>query len=166
MAVWTAIMLVAVRFLTGPRWFALGALLAVVELSGGNISLLLAVAMVIGFRWPAAWAFVILTKVTPGIGLLWFAVRRAWRPAGDRLRRDGRRRGRLGDRHAGRLDRMDPGPHPHRRAGWHLGRGADPVPRPPAVRHRDRRLGCPHGSPLDRPRGRDGGTCRHSGMAA
>jgi hypothetical protein len=78
MAVWTAIMLVAVRFLTGPRWFALGALLAVVELSGGNISLLLAVAMVIGFRWPAAWAFVILTKVTPGIGLLWFAVRREW----------------------------------------------------------------------------------------
>ena len=79
MAAWTAIMLVAVRFLTGPRWFALGALLAVVELSGGNISLLLAVAMVVGFRWPAAWAFVILTKVTPGIGLLWFAVRGEWR---------------------------------------------------------------------------------------
>ncbi len=78
MAAWTAIMLVAVRYLTGPRWFALGALLAVVELSGGNISLLLAVAMVVGFRWPAAWSFVILTKVTPGIGLLWFAVRREW----------------------------------------------------------------------------------------
>ena len=42
MGVWTAIMLVAVRFLTGPRLFALGALLAIVELSGGNISLLLA----------------------------------------------------------------------------------------------------------------------------
>ena len=39
MGVWTAIMLVAVRYLTGPRLFALGALLAVVELSGGNISL-------------------------------------------------------------------------------------------------------------------------------
>jgi Glycosyltransferase family 87 len=77
-AVWTAIMLVAVRYLTGPRLFALGALLAVVELSGGNISLLLAVAMVVGFRWPATWAFVILTKVTPGIGLLWFVVRREW----------------------------------------------------------------------------------------
>lgn len=82
MAAWTAIMLVAVRYLTGPRWFALGALLAVVELSGGNISLLLAVAMVVGFRWPAAWAFVILTKVTPGIGLLWFVVRREWRQLG------------------------------------------------------------------------------------
>ena len=82
MGVWTAIMLVAVRFLTGPRLFALGALLAVVELSGGNISLLLAGAMVVGFRYPAAWAFVILTKVTPGIGLLWFVVRREWRQLG------------------------------------------------------------------------------------
>jgi hypothetical protein len=82
MAAWTAIMLVAVRFLTGPRLFAIGALLAVFELFGGNISLLLAAAMVVGFRWPAAWAFVILTKVTPGIGLLWFVVRREWRQLG------------------------------------------------------------------------------------
>jgi hypothetical protein len=34
---------------------------------------------VLGFRWPAAWAIVLLTKITPGIGLLWFAVRREWR---------------------------------------------------------------------------------------
>ena len=34
--------------------------------------------MVVGFRWPAAWGFVLLTKVTPGVGLLWFAVRREW----------------------------------------------------------------------------------------
>ena len=26
-----------------------------------------------------SWAFVLLTKVTPGIGLLWFAIRRRWR---------------------------------------------------------------------------------------
>jgi hypothetical protein len=44
--------------------------------------LLLAVAIVLGFRWPAAWAFVLLTKVTPGIGLLWFAVRGEWRSLG------------------------------------------------------------------------------------
>lgn len=79
---WTALLLLAVRFLTGPRLFAVGILLATVELIGGNISLLLAVAMVVGFRWPAAWAFVLLTKVTPGIGLLWFAVRREWRSLG------------------------------------------------------------------------------------
>ena len=35
--------------------------------------------MVIGFRKPAAWSFVLLTKVTPGIGLLWFVARREWR---------------------------------------------------------------------------------------
>ena len=54
-------------------------LLAVVELSGGNIRLL-GVAAVIGFRRPP-WSFVILTKVTPGIGLLWFVVRRGPAPA-------------------------------------------------------------------------------------
>jgi hypothetical protein len=50
-----------------------------VELYHGNIHLLIAAAIALGFRYPAAWAFVILTKVTPGIGLLWFAVRREWR---------------------------------------------------------------------------------------
>jgi hypothetical protein len=59
------------------------ALLAVpvfaVELFIGNIHLLLALAIVLGFRWPAAWSLVLLTKVTPGVGLLWFAVRREWR---------------------------------------------------------------------------------------
>jgi len=82
LGVWTAILLVAVRFLTGPRLLAFGALLAVMELAGGNISLLLATAMVVGFRWPAAWAFVLLTKVTPGVGLLWFVVRGEWRKLG------------------------------------------------------------------------------------
>jgi len=82
MGIWTGLLIVAVRFLTGPRLFALGVLLAAVELAGGNISLLLAVAIVVGFRWPAAWSFVLLTKVTPGIALLWFAVRREWRQLG------------------------------------------------------------------------------------
>jgi hypothetical protein len=35
---------------------------------------------VLGFRHPWTWAFVLLTKVTPGIGLIWFALRREWRP--------------------------------------------------------------------------------------
>jgi len=45
----------------------------------GNIHVFLAAAIVLGMRYPGAWAFGILTKVTPGIGLLWFAVRREWR---------------------------------------------------------------------------------------
>ncbi len=49
------------------------------ELYHGNIHLLMAAAVVLSFRYPAAWWFVLLTKVTPGVGLLWFAVRREWR---------------------------------------------------------------------------------------
>jgi len=77
--VWTAILMLALRYLTGARLFAVGVLLAAGELIGGNISLLLAVAIVVGFRWPAAWSLILLTKVTPGIGLLWFAIRGEWR---------------------------------------------------------------------------------------
>jgi hypothetical protein len=50
------------------------------ELYHGNIHLLLAAAAVIGLTHGGAWAFPVLTKVTPGIGVLWFAVRREWRP--------------------------------------------------------------------------------------
>jgi len=45
----------------------------------GNIHVFLAAMIVLGLRHPAAWAFGILTKVTPGVGLIWFAVRREWR---------------------------------------------------------------------------------------
>jgi glycosyl transferase family 87 len=81
MAAWTALLILAVRFLTGPRLLAAGLLFpfAAMEIAGGNVSLLLAAAIVVGFRWPAAWSLVLLTKITPGIGLLWFAVRREWR---------------------------------------------------------------------------------------
>jgi hypothetical protein len=43
------------------------------------VHLLYAAAIVVGFRYPATWALMLLTKVTPGVGLLWFAVRREWR---------------------------------------------------------------------------------------
>lgn len=81
MAAWTAILLGAAGFLTGPRLLAAGLLFpfTAMEIAGGNISLLLGVAIVLGFRWPATWALVLLTKITPGIGLLWFVVRREWR---------------------------------------------------------------------------------------
>lgn len=45
----------------------------------GNIHVLMAAAIVLGFRWPGFWAFVLLTKVTPGVGLVWFLVRGEWR---------------------------------------------------------------------------------------
>lgn len=52
------------------------------EVYHGNIHLLLAVAMVLGFRYPAAWSAVLLTKVTSGVALLWFAARGEWRQLG------------------------------------------------------------------------------------
>jgi hypothetical protein len=81
-ATWTGILLLATRVLSGPRWFVPAVALVSIELLGGNVSLLLAVAIVAGFRWPAAWAFVLLTKITPGVGLLWFVVRGEWRAVG------------------------------------------------------------------------------------
>lgn len=50
-----------------------------VELGLGNIYPLLAVCAVVGLRRPWLWALPLLTKVTPGVGLVWFAVRREWR---------------------------------------------------------------------------------------
>jgi hypothetical protein len=49
------------------------------ELYLGQIDVFIAAAIVIGFRYPAVWAFPLLTKVAPGIGLVWFIVRREWR---------------------------------------------------------------------------------------
>ena len=70
-------------WLAGPWWLAFLAFPPfVIEMRMGNVHMLLALAIVLGFRWPAAWAFVLLTKVTPGVGLLWFAVRREWRSLG------------------------------------------------------------------------------------
>lgn len=50
------------------------------EISTGNIHLLLAAAAVVGFRFSCTWAFPVLTKITPGVGALWLAGARQWRP--------------------------------------------------------------------------------------
>ena len=82
-AIWRAVLLAALVYMAGP--FTILVLFAVPvasEVNAGNIQILLALAVVWGFRWPGTWAFVILTKLTPGVGLLWFAVRREWRAVG------------------------------------------------------------------------------------
>ncbi len=77
---WTALLVGTVIWLGGPWALPLLAFPPVaLELYHGNVHLLLALAIAVGFRFPAAWAFVLLTKVTPGVGLVWFAVRREWR---------------------------------------------------------------------------------------
>jgi hypothetical protein len=79
-AIWRAILLALLVWMAGPfTIFVLFTVPVASEINAGNIQIMLAAAIVIGFRFPASWAFVLLTKVTPGIGLLWFALRRRWR---------------------------------------------------------------------------------------
>ncbi|TAM57763.1 MAG: DUF2029 domain-containing protein [Chloroflexota bacterium] len=80
---WDAFLVGTLIWLGGRRTLMLLAFPPIaIELYHGNVHLLIAAAIVLGFRYPAAWAFPVLTKVTPGIGLLWFAVRREWRSLG------------------------------------------------------------------------------------
>jgi hypothetical protein len=52
------------------------------HLTIGNVQPLILAAVVLGLRYPAMWAIPLLTKIGPGVGLLWFAVRREWRSLG------------------------------------------------------------------------------------
>jgi hypothetical protein len=75
-----AAQLAAIRWMSGRRWPLVVLFPPVLlNLHAGNVDTLMGAAIVAGFRWPAAWAFLILTKVTPGVGVLWFAFRREWR---------------------------------------------------------------------------------------
>jgi hypothetical protein len=79
-ALWTAINCATLWFLV-RRWAlpSLFFLPIAFEVISGNVHLLYAAAIVVGFRWPATWALMFLTKATPGIGVVWFLVRREWR---------------------------------------------------------------------------------------
>jgi glycosyl transferase family 87 len=63
-----------------PRaWRAPLFLLCLTDILVGNVWALFALVVLAGFRFPAVWAFPFLTKLTPGLCLLWFAARREWR---------------------------------------------------------------------------------------
>ena len=82
---WTLLLVGTVTWLAGsPGWVfvAFAIPFVAIELHHGNIHILLAAAIVLGFRHPWAWAFVLLTKPTVVVALLWFAVRREWRSLG------------------------------------------------------------------------------------
>ena len=81
-ALWTVAEVAVLIWLVRPWPWALGilALPILYEFAVGQVHLFIAAAIVVGFRYPAAWALPILTKITPGIGLLWFLMRREWRP--------------------------------------------------------------------------------------
>jgi hypothetical protein len=83
--VWTTMQVALLVLMAGPIAGAL--LLLPAEpvyhvVRNGNIDLMVGLAIALGFRWPATWAFVLLTKVTPGVGLIWFAARHEWKSLG------------------------------------------------------------------------------------
>jgi Glycosyltransferase family 87 len=80
-ALWTAAIAAVYLWLVGRWAFPLLLVTGAVALEFylGQIDIFIAAAVVIGFRYPAVWAFPLLTKVAPGIGLLWFLFRREWR---------------------------------------------------------------------------------------
>lgn len=77
---WASFLVVNLVWLTGRMALVWLAFLPVsLELFHGNVHLLLATVCVLGFEYPALWSIGLLTKVTPGVSLLWFVVRREWR---------------------------------------------------------------------------------------
>lgn len=78
--VFLAIQLGAIVLIAGRRWPYVVLFPGVFwNLGLGNVDLLMGAAVVAGFRYPGTWAFLFLTKVSPGIGVLWFAIRGEWR---------------------------------------------------------------------------------------
>lgn len=82
-AIWTVIAALPLLWIAGRS--ALPLLLAppvFISVVSGQLDPAFAAAAILGLRWPAAWVLPILTKVTPGICLIWYAVRREWRSLG------------------------------------------------------------------------------------
>ena len=83
LAVWYGLIFASLAWLARGSFLLFLSLLAfppvALNLVDGNIHIFLAVVIALGFRYPALWSAVLLTKVTPGVALLWFAVRREWR---------------------------------------------------------------------------------------
>lgn len=79
--VWSALGLAALLWLVATcRWQVAVPLLFVGahDVLAGNVNWLLAVVVVLGHRAPWLWSVPLLTKVTPGLGPLWFLVRKEW----------------------------------------------------------------------------------------
>lgn len=79
-AIWTSIGAALLIWLTGRRALLIALVPPVlITLVQGQLDIAFACVAVLGLRWPALWVLPLLTKVTPGIGIVWFLVRREWR---------------------------------------------------------------------------------------
>lgn len=79
LGLWTLAELLSLVYLAGPWAIPLMLPLAP-EWLNGNVHLIMAAAVVIGLRrHPAGWVVPTFTKLSPAIGLGWFALRGEWR---------------------------------------------------------------------------------------
>jgi len=76
-ALWLGLCLALLGWMRVLWFVALPPVIA--ELYFGNVHVLYAAVIVAGFRFPGLWALPWLTKVTPGLGSLWFGFRGEWR---------------------------------------------------------------------------------------
>jgi hypothetical protein len=77
-------LIIAIIIYCGRSWaLALVAFPPVaLEIYHGNIDLFIVASMMIGLRYPVAWVFPFISKVTPGVAILWYVGRRDWRSLG------------------------------------------------------------------------------------
>jgi hypothetical protein len=86
-ALYRGLMLLALWDLAGRRMLHMLALLAflpvAVALRVENVEIFMAIAIVLGLRrWPWLFTILALLKVSPGLGIVYLALRRRWRDAG------------------------------------------------------------------------------------
>lgn len=81
--IWGLLETAALLWLLRPlpvRWIIPLTLACIPELViNGNVHVFLALMVAFGVRYPGVWAFGVLTKIIPGVGLVWFAARGEWR---------------------------------------------------------------------------------------
>jgi hypothetical protein len=81
-ALWIAIVSAIYLWLLNPlplKWRIPLLLACTNDIVAGNVWSIFALVYVFGFAYSATWAFPLLTKVTPGVGVVWFLTRREWR---------------------------------------------------------------------------------------
>ena len=81
-SLWAAAEIATFVWLLAPlgwRWSVPLLLLCTPETAVGNVYAFFALAAVLGIRRPSIWALPLLTKVTPGVVIVWFAIRKEWR---------------------------------------------------------------------------------------
>lgn len=77
---WLALDIAALWYIARRWMFALILFPPVfADLAFGNIHVLYGAMIVAGRRHPAVWVFGLMTKITPGIGVIWYTLRGEWR---------------------------------------------------------------------------------------